>query len=272
MDDERQKRFYHAFISLSMAYGTGLVRLMNARIFQHKTILHYLKTEPKSDENSEGRLCIEGFHGFLGRVLDDELSSNEYISLASSIVYLVSVFESYVDSITKLLILYHPGVVRDSLSADWNAIENAKSISALKRSVVDVKCKKLSYMTMKDRLKFLKKSFGLKINISDVDYQSFLNVFELRNALVHDQCFLDIVIDDEGKVCVSKDKCELSPVPIPEGYFWKAFNIFDDVSLCLVDSFINDIIKYSEKDSYDRVHGIIGICRELRKEPKDNQI
>jgi len=188
------------------------------------------------------------------------MDAYQYVREAMFLVYATAIFDTFLSDVTKFLIAFKPRVAKDAFSADYDDIESATSIHDLKNKLLSRKVRTMSYRAFNERLRVLKRTFGLKLELDPPTIQLLRDVSDVRNAVSHDQSFLDVVLRDNGDIAVVQKGCPRHPTPITPQLFEKAWTVYIEVMKKLYNCVIEQVICYDEARKSDSM-------RELLKTP-----
>lgn len=161
-------------------------------------------------ENEESNAILASY------IKDDTINNFLYISNISRLIYAHSILDTYLTDTTKILLLMYPNLLAKDIDVSFSKILQASSKNMLINSVVSDKVRRISFDSIKDRIKFLNNHFSLNISISNELYKKLEYYNTLRNTLVHDNLLYKIEFDWRGKPSISLKKCVFHPESISQ--------------------------------------------------------
>jgi hypothetical protein len=223
-DKEHNAELFH---ELCASVFSGFARSHNAKIVANTAQIAILKTLITEKDKPEYQYVASD--SGIGKVSLQEFQCFEYVSESGMLVYSTAIFDTFLSDATKFLIYLNPGPYRDNLAVSYEEVEGAKSISDLRKKVIDKKVRQISYRSFRERLKELKRAYGLILNLSNEQIALLEDISSVRNAIAHDQSFLDLGFDEDGNVTLKQTSCSTHPVPLRKDVYSETYKVFIEV-------------------------------------------
>jgi RNAse (barnase) inhibitor barstar len=246
---------FEIFHNLTLSAILNNFRVLRAQAISLKTKLtiKLLKTIKGFESNEfikEHKFLEELFN-----VSYDEYEMYDYISNSAFLVFFTTNFDSYLSSVTKFLFLLFPNSIGNKLTLSSDILLNLDSKWEIINKIVEDKTREVGYKSFIDRISFLTEKFGVKINIED--FQKDLELISsLRNSVIHDQNYLDILLDDNGKVVSQQVKDIRAPFPISDDNLKTAEKTYRKIITDLYIYISTEILKSEDLDSMNMIVNI----------------
>jgi hypothetical protein len=204
-------------ISLKRLCDFGIVKIIGARVL--KEIFVEKKIELCFSEDTEVQAVIDNTN-------NTHLKSFEYVSKISQVVYACTILDTFLTETTKFLFLLHPNVLGKDLEIKFEKVLKCGSKFEIINNVINERVRVISFGSIKERIKFLNKHFGLRINISKVMYEQLEYYGNLRNELVHDTSVMKMGLNNEGELSILQIACYHEPKGISRDDSYNAIDAF----------------------------------------------
>jgi len=230
----------HELDSAATSLGVGLMRLWRARIVYTSIMLGFSLLNSKDATPDEQALNAVAA---LRNVSMEELDAYSYINAISELVYVTTLLDSFLSDITMFLFLLHPHSIGDQQSISLGDLLSATSRVELINATATKRVREISFLPFVARIDFLRERFGLHISL-DAEIIELLGHFAtVRNVLVHDQSIFDVLLNDNGKICVKQVRCPRHPTPISPEDPKKAQNAFREVAAAVYEAVCLQVLK-----------------------------
>jgi hypothetical protein len=92
--------------------------------------------------------------------------------------------------------------------------------------VVGKRAREVSYLPFTARIDFLRKRFGLRVDLSEEIVTALEHYSTLRNTVVHDQGVFSLGLDDGYRITLDGERCPLHPNPVSSEEYSRAAAAF----------------------------------------------
>lgn len=205
----------------------------------------------------ENNMCLYPDHQEIDAELaryitDDTINNFLYISNISRLIYVHSILDTYLTDTTKILLLMHPNLLAKDMDISFAKILQADSKNMLINAVVSDKVRRVSFETIKERIKFLNTHFKLNIVLSNELYKKLEYYNQLRNTFVHDNLLCKIELTGRGKPSISLTKCIFRPTGISHEDSNKALSTYGVIIGKIYEAVRTTIFKGTPINEKDR--------------------
>jgi hypothetical protein len=236
------------FEVLTSSMSLSMVRLLDAEIVSYKSSLALLAI------NGEKEVFKELFEPYsdLSKLLEIKFQQYDhfsYISNLSFLVYLTTIFDTYLSDVTKFLFSLFPNSLQNSQSVDIKTILTSKSKFDILNSTIEKKVLEISYSSFFDRISMLEKKFGLNFSIPQniIDYLHHYS--SLRNTAIHNQSFFEIFLNSKGKTELRQITCPHHPTLVTHEDIKNASEIYRFLMKEIYFSVKKQILKSDLRDN-----------------------
>lgn len=105
------------------------------------------------------------------------------------IVYLISTFEFYFESICMYLFKCFPDTLKTSKNISYRDVLNFKSMEHLTNHLIEMEIADLTYKSYAEKVKSIDRRFGVGFNFETMDEVQYIH--EVRNLIVHKRGYID---------------------------------------------------------------------------------
>lgn len=116
---------------------------------------------------------------------DDSRADFENLSRRLVLVHSITLVDAFISDITTLLVVTHPEVVAQDVEMKLSDLITLDSIDDAVNKLIKLKIRSISNGSIRKRLQFIRKSFGLRIEISEAKYKSLEKYIAIRNTAIH---------------------------------------------------------------------------------------
>ncbi len=240
---ESNKKDLLSILTQEASFSQGMSNLAGARHMHWHNIVVFdtLVKQCAEDPNSVEQSIREN----ISQIKPDQIECYKYISDCAHLIYIISVFDSLLSDVTRFLIMRHPRTIKESINANYDQIFAATSLASLRNTVIDAKVRTLSYESFKDRIKVIKKMFGIKPDISTQDLADLEKISELRNDLAHGQSFCRFTLEENNAIKSELISLDAQRMRINDEIIKKAFDVIDRISKAIHKAVRDSIIPKS---------------------------
>lgn len=148
---------------------------------------------------------------------DESRADFENLSRRLVLVHSITLVDAFISDITTLLVVTYPEVVAQDVEMKLSDLIALDSIDDAVNKLIKLKIRSISNGSIRKRVQFIRKSFGLHIEISEAKYRSLEKYIAIRNAAIHNW----------GPYEIAWTRCG----PVLEGVFGSGtkFNVTDEV-------------------------------------------
>jgi hypothetical protein len=139
------------------------------------------------------------------------------------------------------------------------AILGAKSTADLLNDAASKKTRELSYLPFIGRIDFLRKRFGLRIDLDEATLEQLEHYSSLRNMAIHDQAAFDCFLDAEGKIMLQQKTCVKHPVPISANDVRAAETAYRAVIQSTCRAVVDQVLKASDHPRYKAISSMLSL-------------
>jgi len=245
MSEKISKITENSFRAMVCSFSTGMIRLWSSRVSQLS--LELALTQFNKHKSSMTPQEIEGNPAIkeLGVISVDDFDAWRYIGDFSHLVYSASLFDTFLSDVTRFMFYLFPGLLGKDEVATVDDVLKVKTTSELIGVIVDKKVKEISYQSFIERVFYLKRSLKLNIKISPVEKERLIHYSGVRNAVIHDQGFIDFFLVGPGEVKLIQKSCHKHPNLVSRDEIKLAIGSYARVACALSCSIFSDIL-YSE--------------------------
>lgn len=162
------------------------------------------------------------------------------ITTESYYIYAVSLFDAFIEDTYKMLVGFYPEVVKEKLVADYDLIFECQTIDNVREEVLGRAAKEFSFNSIKDRVRFITKRFGLQSIPHDLT-KNIHDIYEKRHGIVHG-------LSQSKHISVNNDSLLLPPQQ--ESVFKQLVTDGDCVS---AQQTFNKVAKFISMSIYNKV-------------------
>jgi len=259
--------------ALASSYAVGVRRLLEASMMSTR-IEYFLtayfhagaasSTATKTKDVSTGKVSMAITHATPG-----ELDSFTYITSMSHLVYATTLFDTFLQGVTRLLFFLHPTAMGENTSLPIDLLVSARTKNEALTQVINNGVRNLGRDPFIDRIKLLKKRFGLALDIDDKTRKALEHYATARNTVVHDQGAFAFRFDDADRVVLEREKCMLHPTLVGYDEIMDAMVVHGRVVTSIVNAVIERILKCPKEPRsiklVERLREIVGGLDEARK-------
>ncbi len=245
-DREEPFGFYRRLVS---SYIHGFRRFASARIaaLSLQTVVLAYQVQPRIDVSAHPYADVLRR---IDEVEPREYAAFEYIYNVSSLVYLTTLLDTFLSDTTKFLLLLHPRAIGSDQVVPLEAILGAKSTSTLLTNAAAKKTREVSYLPFSGRIDFLRRRFGLRLDLDETSLVRLEHYASLRNMAVHDQAVFDCSIDATGRLVVQQKACPLHPTLIHADDIREAASVYHAVTGAVCRAVVEQVLKASDHPGY----------------------
>lgn len=243
----------HTYLGLIRSYTHGFVRFASARIaalsLQNTVLSYRARSRVDFSESPYADVLSR-----VDQISQREFESFEYIYDLSCLVYLTSLFDTFLSDTTKFLLLLHPRSIGANQAVSLEAVLSAKSTYDLLNDVANKKAREISYLPFSGRLDFLTQHFGLRITLDGETLAQLHHYSTLRNAAVHDQAVFDCLLNAEGRLTLQQKACPLHPTPVNATDVTAAETAYRNVIKATCRAVIEQVLKSPDHPGFKANH------------------
>jgi hypothetical protein len=204
---------YRLLSAVALNYLQGLLRLEYARAAALSAMLAMRQAHgPELPARDKHALWT-----VVDVLCNVEYSAFDSFCYLSDVVYLVygtTLFDCFLSEITRFLFLRHPAALGDEYPIKLQSVLHARSRYDVLNLAVGKRVRDLGYKTFRERLRVLDERFGLKVGLPRKVQKALEHYSSRRNAMVHDQAFLEVRLNGRGKLVVKGTKSPRRPTPV----------------------------------------------------------
>jgi len=237
---KNQNSDFDIYHTLAKSMVLGFARLYGTRLASNTFRVAVLKHLVAKKEGVTSEFAVDS--GI------DDISSQEYnafcyVSNVSLLVYATTLLDTFISESTKFLIMRHPESLTNEITVVFEDILAAPSKAALLTDTISNKVRDISFRSFLDRIKYLRKRFGLEIELEDDTIEALTHFSGLRNVIVHDQSVFELELDDQMSLVVKQKTCPLHPTPVRDEDLLKAWTAYRDVIKQIYLAIVSQVLK-----------------------------
>jgi hypothetical protein len=217
----------------------GLIRINEAAIAGHALLGAVAHLHRSDKENTVPSEVIK----LLSSVDLEAFRSFDYINDLSHLIYVTTLFDTFLNEITIFLLLLHPKAIGKDSTIPINAVLKSTSRAEIINMMVSKKARDLSYLSFMDRLKFLQDTFGLHISIDSEEIEPLEHYSSVRNTAVHDQGIYQINLSETHHIEIKQKTCPYHPTLITNEDFEKSKKIYDAIVRKVMSAVLTQVLK-----------------------------
>jgi hypothetical protein len=237
-----------AYSAIAMTFARGLLRLHRSRVALALSSVAMLKLHRDELPERDGHPLWEVVDDLLA-VEFAEFDSFQYIGDISHLVYAAAVFDTFLTETTRFLFLRQPAALGKDCKVPLETVINARSRPDILNQIVEAKTRELAFKGLKERLKVLQMTFGLKPALSKNDLELLAEFADTRNTILHDQGFFEIRISAGDKLTVKQRACPQRPTPISSEDSKKTYDAYEQATAAIAKSVFTQVLKVSKGSS-----------------------
>jgi hypothetical protein len=146
----------------------------------------------------------ESLVGVLAALPEGRVKSFEHIRYSSELIYATALLDTFLSDSTLFLLLLHPKAIGKNSTVPLELLLASTSRFAVITEAAKRKVRELAYAGYTARLAALRTSFGIQVVVEDFVVTTLERYAELRNVVVHDQAFYDLVLSESGLRAVER--------------------------------------------------------------------
>lgn len=240
---KRDKDTIATYVAICRTFLDGIVRVVEAQVAFTSLMRSFAAYRAKTVKaEMDDEVLAEILAGF-DKVSLDQFWAAQYVNAISTLVYMASLFDTFLNESTIFLFLLIPDAMGKSYQVPLKSLIDGRSRGSILTEVAKQRAREVSYISFKDRLSFLHDTFGLPIVLNDKTVGALDYFSNLRNTAVHDQGFLALTLDDSG--CI-KNTLRASPQfpseVVPED-FDNSMRTFRFIALTVANDIFVNILK-----------------------------
>lgn len=236
-----------AYIAVCDTFLKGVVRLVDAES-AFCAVMHALTTYHSSVREREwGDQAVAKVFKEFDLVSIEKFWAAQYVDAISTLVYSASLFDTFLNETTIFLFLLLPAAMGKAYKVPLHSLIQGQSRSAILTEVAKQRAREISYLSFKDRIDFLKNTFGLPIALTEKTVEALEFFANRRNLAVHDQGFITLTLGDCGQIGHSARASSEFPSDIMPSDSLKAEKTFRFVALMVMRDVFAHILKTDQK-------------------------
>jgi hypothetical protein len=165
-----------------------------------------------------------------------------HVTNCSHLVYATSVFDSFLSDITHFLILINPESICDSVSISYKELLKSKNANDIINAAIESKVRTVSYESFQNRIKFLKRTFGLKFNITESEWKSLNDFSTIRNNVTHVQSYYKLYFDSNFTLKGNQVPIDEHHNNVNEELIKAAFELYEKIGQTLFKTVAEDVL------------------------------
>lgn len=165
-----------------------------------------------------------------------------YVTALTQLVYATTLFDTFLQDVIEFALFMHPRAVGDSTIL-LSAVIEASGWATVINDAIRKKVRELGFLSFPERIKWLKTKFGLTPDISAEAMTQIAHYADLRNAVVHDQGFLEFGFTDNRKLALFQAKCPVHPTPVTIDQSNNALQAYNIAAVALTNSVYRELLK-----------------------------
>ena len=242
---------YKVYQALALSIINGMTKLTSARMatLSLELVWTRLLVNGRLDETSKNRI-----ESLTPGVMENFI----YVTRISHLIYATSLLDTFLSDTTRFLFLRTPAALGGGHIITMKSVLASSSRSDLITQAVAKKVRDLSFRTFLDRIEALKDSFGLRVEQSDTDVETLEHFSSLRNTIVHDQGFIDLLLSEDGELSAIRKTCPIHPTPVSDDDLLEAIRTYFGVIRAVYDAVVGQVLHHSGNDSFqslmDKLH------------------
>jgi hypothetical protein len=240
----RDKTTITTYVAICQTFLDGVVRLIEAQA-AFGSVMHTLTTyrSQKGKLKSDDEVLTEILAMF-DNISLEQFWSAQYVNMISSLVYAASLFDTFLNESTIFLFLLIPDAIGKTYQVPLRSLVDAQSTrGSILTEVAKQRAREISFKSFKDRLSFLRDTFGLPIALTGKTLQTLDHFTNLRNSAVHDQGFLALSLETSGCIKHGVRASPKFPSNILPKDSDKAERTFRFIALTVADDIFKHILK-----------------------------
>jgi len=253
MNNNKEKEI-EIYYELARSVITAFARLIGARLASSTFEAAALR---QALQRSEGKHPAFGKSVWLDDLPNDILGSFTYITNISMLVYATTILDTFISQTTKFLIMRHPRSLTKESDVPFQDVLQAPSKAVLLTNTISRKIRNLSFRTFVDRITYLRKTFGLDVQLSSGSLETLEHFSGLRNVIVHDQGIFEIEFDDHMDIILKQKTCPLHPTPVSDKDVFRAWNGYRQVIKQIHFAVVSQILKCESDPRAQEIQGIL---------------
>jgi len=172
----------------------------------------------------------------------DEYDAFVYVSNVSMLVYHTTLFDTFIQDTIEFLLCLHPQSIRES-AVSFDRVLKANSREELLNTAIKAKVRDLGFESFSERLRWLRKRFGVDCKLSEEASAEIAHFGDVRNSIVHDQGFFDFFIDGKGEVALQHRACSRHPTVVTRQDVSKARSAFTQAVVSIATAVMEQVLK-----------------------------
>ena len=183
MADDPQDSRVTAIGTICAAFTAGNLRLSQARFFARQVSLVTLQLHDSARELPDNFAEIKEL---LAAFRSEYVTSFDYVANISDLIYVTTLFDTFLSDITKFLLLSFPKAAGKNTAVTLESLIDGSSRETLIDLAVSKRARELGFAAFKVRLEFLRDTFGVSINLEPQILTTLGHYAGVRNVVVHD--------------------------------------------------------------------------------------
>jgi hypothetical protein len=240
---KRDKDTIASYVAICQTFLEGVVRVVDAQvaftsIMRSFTTYRAKKVKAECDDEVLAEILAS-----FDNVSLDQFWAAQYVNAVSTLVYMASLFDTFLNESTIFLFLLIPDAIGKSYQVPLRSLIDGQSRGSILTEVAKERAREVSYRSFKDRLRFLHDTFGLPIVLNDKTVGALDYFANLRNTAVHDQGFLALTLDDSGCIRSTLRASPRFPSEVIPEDFENSMRTFRFIALTVANDIFVNILK-----------------------------
>ncbi|HLE04168.1 MAG TPA: hypothetical protein VI729_06095 [Anaerolineales bacterium] len=251
MDPEQRKKLSDAYFGILSSFTLGFLRVFRSKLTFETlsvalTLLHDPDTQlPEAEPPTEAlRLLLQ--------IPYAHYDAFAYVTIISHLVYATTLLDTFLSDTTKFLLLLYPAAVGKDHQVPFSTILEAEDRTKIIETAASKRTRELGYLSFPARVGFLKRAFGLPIQLSPGAEAALEHYPTIRNIMIHDQGIFALSLGPDGTPQLEQKTCPLHPTPLDANEVQRAADAYCRIVIALCKAIVSQVFKEETLPQYER--------------------
>jgi hypothetical protein len=251
------------YSQVAHSFGLGMLRFWEAKATGASLSLALIEYHSKAQgpvEDSPYRSTLE----YLAEVPHSEFDSFRYLTTVSYLVYATTLLDTFLTDTTLFLFLLFPQAMGKNQQIPLSALLDAPQNEVLTGAAVK-RAREISYLSFKERINFLRETFGLTMVLDEETERALEHYPTLRNSAVHDQGIFELFLDKANTITARAKTCPRHPSAVSGEDVSKAVRAYRSLAYAVGRTVLCDVLKARDEKTQRLLRLLAGEARQEAK-------